>query len=93
METSNVAVGSFRSTSIFTAKVMKFIDSDHVQVRVFSFDPRDYRAERDGPWLIPMSTSSFARLDPRDFEIYLRRQIAAFRNVVRAAIWCVRQDN
>lgn len=88
MQSNRVRVGSIRSTSIFTARVTKFIDSDHVQLEVYVSDPRNSTGERDGAYFLPMSVDSFANLDAAAFEVYLRRQISALHKVVRAALWC-----
>ena len=88
MHPHNVRIDSLRSTSIFTARVQKFLNSDHVQLEVFVFDPRDSTAVKGGPYFLPMSIYSFANLDARDFELYLRRQLSAWHKIVEAATWC-----
>ena len=86
MQPNRVRVDSLRSTSIFTARVTKFIDSDHVQLEVYVFDPRDSTTVRDGPYFLPMSVWSFANLDAAAFEVYLRRQMNVLYKVIRAAL-------
>lgn len=86
MQSNRVRAGSMRLTSIFTTRVMKFIDNDHVQLKVSYHDPRDSEAVTDGPYLLPMSVSSFANLDAAAFEVYLRRQLSALHNVIKAAL-------
>lgn len=92
MQPNRVRVGTMRLTSIFTTRVMKFIDNDHVQLKVSYHDPRDSEAVTDGPYLLPMSVDSFACLDAAAFEVYLRRQVSALQKVIAAAIWCGERD-